>query len=212
MIDIVDVVGCNIYNGWYSGKFEEFGQIIDAFHRKHPNKPLLISEYGAGIDLGRHSERPQRGDYSEEWGCLFHESYEKQISDRPFVAGGTVWVAFDQPFKGGRNDLNVKGLYDYYRRPKDVFYFFASQWTEKPMVYIVSHTWTERYGEPGEKKSIKLYSNCDRVELFLNGKSLGLKNQPFVWDVAFQSGDNQLRAVGRRGSEQVSDSMAVRYY
>lgn len=215
MIDMVDVVGANVYSGWYGGKFEDFGEIVDDFHRKHPTKPLMVSEYGAEMELGRHTEQPQRRDYSEEWGCLYHESYEKQINDRPFLAGGTIWLAFDhgvQPWVGTIPNLNQKGIYDYYRRPKDVFYFFASQWTQKPMVYIVSHTWSERYGQPGEKKSIEVYSNCDRVEFFLNGKSLGPKSQPFVWEVGFQSGDNQLRAVGQKGGEQVVDSMTVRYF
>jgi beta-galactosidase len=216
MIDMVDVVGCNVYSGWYRGKFEDLGEIIDSFHQKHPNKALIISEYGAGMKLGQHTEQPQRFDFSEEWGCLFHESYLKQINDRPFLAGGTIWVAFDFGSQDRRTGpipyLNEKGVYDFYRQPKDVFYLYASQWTRKPMVYIVSHTWTERFGKPGESKSIKVYSNCDRVELFLNGKSLGVKGQRFVWDVEFQSGDNQLRAVGRNDAEQVVDSMTVKYY
>jgi beta-galactosidase len=216
IIDMVDVVGCNSYRGWYGGKFEDFGGIVDGFHRKHPNKPLMISEYGAGMELGRHSEQPQRNDFSEEWGCQLHESYLKQINERPFLAGSSIWVVFDYGLEGwvltqSIPHLNQKGMYDYYRRPKDVFYFYASQWTRKPMVYIVSHTWTERQGAPGEKKSIKVYSNCDRVELFLNGESLGVKSQALVWEVGFRSGENQLRAIGRKGVEEVVDSMTVRY-
>ncbi len=215
LMDLVDVVGCNIYQGWYSGKFEDFGEIVDNLHRRHPNKPLMISEYGAGIELGLHTEHPQRYDFSEEWGLQFHESYLKQINERPFLAGSSIWVAFDAAVQERifvtQPHLNQKGMYDYYRRPKDVFYFYASQWTRKPMVYIVSHTWTERHGAPGEKKSIKLYSNCDRVELFLNGKSLGIKSPATAWEVEFRSGDNQLRAIGRKGAEQAVDSMTVRY-
>ena len=58
---------------------------------------------------------------------------------------------------------------------------------------------------------MKVYSNCDQVELLLNGKSLGRRSQPFLWDVVFQANDNQLRAVGRKGAAEVVDSMTVRY-
>ena len=159
MMDMVDVVGCNIYRGWYGGKYEEFGPVIDEVHRKHPTKPLIITEYGADMELGRHTETPERYDFSEEWGCLFHESYLKAIAERPFIAGSLMWVAFDFGVERRMAQtiphLNQKGLYDYYRRPKDVYYLYVSQWTSKPMVYIVSHTWTERHGEPGRKEEPK---------------------------------------------------------
>jgi beta-galactosidase len=214
-MDLVDVVGCNIYRGWYGGRIEDFGDVIDGIHRNHPAKPLIISEYGADMGLGLHTERPARYDISEEWGCLFHEAYLQQIGARPFISGSLLWNIFDFGNEARMAQsvphLNQKGIYDYYRRPKDVYYLYRSEWTSKPMVYIVSHSWTERHGEPGEKKAIKVYSNCDRVELFLNGKSLGAKSRPFVWEVSFESGDNPLRAAGQKGSEQVTDSMVVRY-
>ena len=148
---------------------------------------------------------------------MFHESYLKQINERPFIAGSLLWNIFDFAVEKRLAQtiphMNQKGIYDYYRRPKDVYYFYVSQWTTKPMVYIVSHTWTERHGLPGEKKTIKVYSNCDSVELFINGKSAGLKEKSdvFVWQAPFDTGDNQLRAVGRKGKEKVEDSVRVRY-
>lgn len=107
--------------------------------------------------------------------------------------------------------LNQKGLYDYCRRPKHVYYLYVSQWTSKPAVYIMSHTWTEPQGASGEPKNIRVYSNCDHVELSLNGRSFGQKSRPFAWQVVFESGENQLRAVGQKGVDQVIDSMTVRY-
>lgn len=215
LFDAVDVVGCNIYRGWYGGVFDDFGKVIDEVHRKHPDRPLVISEYGADMGLGLHSEHPVNYDFSEEWGCLMHESYLRQIGEREFIAGSLLWNIFDfgveERMQQSVPHLNQKGIYDYYRRPKDVYYLYQSQWTTQPMVNIVSHTWTERQGKPGEQKSIKVYSNCERVELFLNGKSLGTKSSSFVWPVVLQPGDNQLRAVGRKGSGQVTDSMTVRY-
>jgi beta-galactosidase len=215
LMDVVDVVGCNIYRGWYGGEFDDFGKVIDDVHRKHPTKPLIISEYGADMGLGLHTEHPQRYDFSEEWGCLFHESYLNQMAERPYLSGSLIWNIFDFGVEARMHQsiphLNQKGMYDYYRRPKDVYYLYVSRWTSKPMAYIVSHTWRERQGAPGEQKTIKVYSNCDRVEFFLNGRSLGMKAQPFAWPVVLRSGDNELRAVGHKGSEEVVDSMTVRY-
>lgn len=74
MMAAVDVVGCSIYRGWYGGEFDDFGKVIDEVHRKHPDKPLIIREYGADMGLGLHTEHPVRYDFSEEWGCLLHES------------------------------------------------------------------------------------------------------------------------------------------
>ena len=216
LFDAVDVAGCNIYQGWYGGKSEDFAPIIDEIHRKHPNRPLIISEYGAGMELGRHTDTPRRYDFSEEWGCLFHETYLREIDARRFIAGSLLWNVFD--FGAEKRvvqsipHLNQKGIYDYYRRPKDVYYLYRSRWTGDPMVYIVSHTWTTRQGNPGEEKAVKVYSNCESVELFVNGKSAGRKpgGAP-VWQVAFASGENALRAVGRKGSQEVVDAMKVQY-
>ena len=216
LFDATDVVGCNIYQGWYGGVFEDFPRIIDDIHRKHPNRPLIVSEYGADMELGRHTDRPQRFDFSEEWGCLFHESYLREINARRWIAGSLLWNVFDfgveKRMVQSIPHLNQKGIYDFSRRPKDVYYWYRSQWTAEPMVYIVSHTWPARQGDPGEDKAVKVYSNCETVELFVNGKSAGLKpgGAP-VWQVPLATGDNALEAVGSKGGREVRDAMKVRY-
>jgi beta-galactosidase len=215
LFDLVDVAGLNIYHGWYTGKFEDFGPIVDDVHRKYPNRPLIISEYGADMERGRHTDHPARYDFSEEWGCLYHESYLDQMSERPYLSGSLLWNVFDFGVEKRTHQsiphLNQKGIYTYDRQPKDVYYLYQSKWTSKPMVYIVSHTYTERQGDPSEHKTLKVYSNCDQVELFVNGKSLGKKAAPFVWDVTLDRGDNQLRAIGQQGSEEAVDSMVTRF-
>lgn len=216
LMELVDVVGLNVYYGWYGQTFEDFPPLLDALHRKHPTKPLIVTEYGADMGRGLHSDTPRRYDFSEEWGCLYHEAYLREIDARPFVAGSLIWNIFDFAVEKRMAQtiphMNQKGIYDYYRRPKDVYYFYRSRWTEEPMIYVVSHTWTERQGAPGEPKQFKVYSNCDRVELFVNGKSAGVQpgGAP-VWKVLLASGDNEIRAVGRKGEREVTDRLRVRY-
>jgi beta-galactosidase len=86
----------------------------------------------------------------------------------------TIWVwpwpdgkvTFRWPF----NDY--LGVSDMWRLPKNGFYFLQSQWTEKPMIHIVGHwTWP---AQEGQRRQVRVYSNCDRVELLLNGRSLGV--------------------------------------
>ena len=172
---------------------------MDKEHKKRPHWKILISEYGAGAKRGFHVENPERFDFSEEYQLLFHEGYLKQINERPWIAGGAIWNGSDfasQNKIGNIPRINQKGILDYKR--KDTYYFYQSQWTKEPMVYIVSPTWTNRAGVEGEKKKVRVFSNCDIVELFLNGMSLDAKKKTFVWDVAFLEGENELFAKGTK--------------
>ena len=87
------------------------------------------------------------------------------------------------------------------------------------MARIYGHTWPVRWGAAGEQKMVKVYSNCASAELFLNGKSCGVKqrsSQDFPcaglrWMVAFQAGENHLRVVAKKGAAQVADEVRFRY-
>jgi len=71
------------------------------------------------------------------------------------------------------------GVSDMWRLPKNAYFFFQSQWTEQPMVHVVGHwTWPDQVGQ---ERSVRVYSNCDTVELLLNGRSLGV-HQPISHD------------------------------
>ncbi|RYG40730.1 MAG: DUF4982 domain-containing protein, partial [Chitinophagaceae bacterium] len=86
-------------------------------------------------------------------------------------------------------------------------------------VHIYGHTWPVRWGAEGELKTVKVYSNCDEAELWVNGKSAGIKkrnSQDFPaaglrWDVVFAKGNNQLKVIAKKKKVQVSDSINVQY-
>jgi len=211
---VTDVIGRNRYFGWYSGNMEDFEKEMLDEHRRHPEWKILVSEYGAGSKRGYHVDVPKRFDFSEEYQLAFHEYYLKIINKYPWISGGAVWNAFDFASavkRGNIPRINQKGLSDMLRRPKDVYYFYQSQWAEQPMVYIVSHTRKNLTGKAGELKKVRVFSNCQKVELFLNGTSLGVQEKGSVWKVPFVVGKNELVAVGQKNGQTVTDKITVQY-
>jgi beta-galactosidase len=115
--------------------------------------------------------------------------------------------------------MNQKGVVERDLRKKESYYVFQSYWTEKPMAHIYGHSWPIRWGGAGEERDVFVYSNCERAELFLNGKSVGTKqrdSQDFPaaglrWRTPFVSGPNRLRVVARRGAATVTDEIEFTY-
>ena len=102
---------------------------------------------------------------------------------------------------------------------KESYYLFQSYWADKPMVHIYGHSWPVRWGKEGEPRIIKVYSNCDHAELFLNGKSKGTmqrdsQNFPAAglrWMVAFSKGPNRIHVIATKGTVTVTDEIELSY-
>ncbi|MBK1875875.1 glycoside hydrolase family 2 TIM barrel-domain containing protein [Pelagicoccus mobilis] len=141
------------------------------------------------------------------------------MRDLPWYSGHFRWTGFDylgeagyvhggwpfRAFMGGALDL--AGF------KKDLFYFYQSQWTNKPMVHLLPH-WTHPKMEHGTLIPVWAYSNADEVELFLNGRSLG-KNKPGTqalemqceWFVPWEPGT--LEAVAYKDGVEVARAKHV---
>ena len=218
---IPQVLGLNLYSGWYGGTFDGFGRGLDRRHAEHPEQVLFVSEYGAGSDGRTNSLRPQRFDYTGQWHRMYHESYLRQIAERPYLAGTAIWNQFDfsQPHTGGSiSHLNQKGMLTWDREPKDTYYLYKANWNPEPMVWIASHDWTRRSGTMDEAgrvaaQPVGVYANVGPVELVVNGESLGTRRPDDVkkasWDVVFQPGDNLVVARGTRDGQAVQDQLTI---
>lgn len=175
-------------------------------------KQGLVGEYGAWRSLGLHQDTPAKGVFSESSMTAILETKARlgqSVSDK--VVGDFVWLlgTHENPGRQMRADglqiaegirplerigpVNNKGLMTLWGEPLDAYYMLRARTvpaTRTPVVYIVSHTWPDRWTEPGVKSGIQVFSNCDEVELFndVTGRlSLGRRKRaadgaPLVWN------------------------------
>ncbi len=198
-VHISDVLSYNHYFGWYGGSTDMNGPWFDNFHKKYPNKPIGISEYGCEA-LDWHTSNPTQGDYTEEYQAYYHEELIKQIADRPYLWATHVWnmydFAADARAEGGENGMNHKGLVTFDRKyKKDSFYAYQAWLSDKPMVHLCGKRYIDRVEDVTK---VTVYSNCDEVELFANGVSVGKQAKgkyPFFYFEVKNEGTTELKAV-----------------
>ena len=134
------------------------------------------------------------------WGAT-HEVYWKIIKKYDFLSGEFVWSGFDfigepVPYPWPARS-SYYGIIDLAGFPKDVYYMYQSEWTTKPVLHLLPHwNW-----EPGKTVDVwAYYNNADEVELYLNGRSLGVRKKQgddlhVSWKVPYEAGT--LRATSR---------------
>ena len=215
LFEIPKIVGLNLYQGWYSGIFSGFDDYLDDFHKKYPNSPLIITEYGADIDSRLHSYLPERFDYTVEYGNLYHEHYLKAIQERNFISGAAIWNLNDFYSEGRAAavpHVNNKGITGLNREKKDTYFLYQANLLKKPFVAIGSNTWLTRAGVETQSgicsQLVPIYSNLPKVEVSLNSKSLGtfspVKGVVAVL-VPFIEGSNILKAEAKNDGIEVED-------
>jgi beta-galactosidase len=219
-LEAEDVVGYNYVDRWH----ERRELFAEQDRHDHPDWRMIGTESGSifqSLDerssLGSDSAVPQPN-YTT--GMIQAERHWKWVALHDYFAGDFMWTGIDYlgesfwPFKGfGSGAIDITG------RPKDSYYLWQSQWTDRPVLHLLPHwNWP---GREGQLIPVLAYSNCNTVELFLNGRSLGAKAREFpaqgtsggwnsyalpvvrattndlhfTWDVQYQPG--VLRAVGK---------------
>ena len=196
---ITDIVG---YNGSGMGR-------DDPDHETYPDRKMLVSEYAAcpgarGIYEDTPTEEAlanqKEGEPVSRQGiyvsalrqCEVHEQTWKHIAERPWLAGGLIWSGIDYRGEGtGWPTIRSQyGVFDICRFPKEAYYYYKQEWCDEPMVHITRHwNWP---GKEGELIDLWCYSNCEEVELFQDGQSLGKKKSVLhghiSWDVKYNPG------------------------
>lgn len=130
LYDIPDVIGLNLYHGWYSGTIGTVSKCINKCHNDYPQKPIFITEYGADCDTRLRSDKPTRFDYTEDYALYFHQCYWPVIRDSDYIAGGALWNFndFHSEQRGGAvPHYNLKGIVTTHRVPKLVYYYYQTE-------------------------------------------------------------------------------------
>ena len=185
----------------------------EEFHKKHPDKPVMGTETVSAVGT--------RGIYITDRAKGFVSSYDPYTTTgrasaegwwrfcnaRQWLSGGFIWTGFDyrgepSPYQWP-NISSQYGIIDTCGFPKDSFYYYQSWWTAKPVLHLFPHwNWP---GMEGKEIAVWAYSNLDRVELLLNGKSLGAKDvkkdSHVAWVAKYTPGSMEAR--GWKDGKQV---------
>jgi beta-galactosidase len=228
-----DVVGYNYVDRWH----ERRELFAEEDRHDHPDWKMIGTESGAAGNAfgGRYSLGDDtavvRPNYTT--GLIRAERLWKWVATHDYFAGDFMWTGVDYlgesfwPFKGfGSAPVDITG------HPKDSYYLYQSQWTDRPVLHLFPHwNWP---GREGQAIPVLAYTNCSSVELFLNGRSLGEKSLEFPaqgtsggwnsyalpvvrattldlhlsWDVPYQPG--VLRVVGKRRDGSACATAEVR--
>ncbi len=175
---------------------------IEGYRQKHPE---WLSSLGTEETTGCGTRNVYTTDTSKGWMAPINRTGEKGVynviergwrfyADRPWLGGLFYWTGFD--YRGEPNPLvypatgSQFGILDYCGFPKDEAYYLQSWWAEEPVLHVSPH-WNLK-GQEGDSVCILVYSNCDEVELTVNGKNLGRKAMPrnghLEWTTIYQPG------------------------
>lgn len=199
---VIDVMG---YNYEYHGD-------VDAHHAAFPEQPSWFTEESTTRSTrGVFNDNPERAHLAPTDRKPDGNSIESGIrfcATRPFIAGIFFWTGFD--YRGEPNPYgwpqvsSQSGVIDLCGFPKEPFYYLQSQWTEQPVLHLSPH-WNRGEAKKGQSIEVRAYTNAGKVELFLNGESLGRKPVPALshahWDVPYTPGT--LLAKGYRDGKEV---------
>jgi beta-galactosidase len=169
--EITDLVGYNLYYGWYYKEMKELGSRLDDFHTARPDIPVMVTEYGVDTNPNYHSYDPTVKDYTEEYQLLFQDNALKTFRERDFVLGGYVWSMFDFGSEirneGGVKGKNQKGLVTIDRKlKKDSFYLCKAYWSKEKFVKLAGSRFVNRHKEFND---IVILSNIENNKLYVNG-------------------------------------------
>ncbi len=198
---VIDLMGYNYY---------EHGN-TDEQHKDFPNQPSMATE-----ESDTHQTRGVYDDSQyahmapsdlKEGGASIEKTW-KYYMERPYLAGLFLWTGFD--YRGEENPFHFPaiasqyGVLDLCGFPKDCYDYLKAWWTDEPVLLLSPHwNWP---GKEGQNIQVRAFSNCEEVELFLNGKSLGKEAMPInshlEWQVPYEPGT--LSAKGYKGGKVVA--------
>ena len=206
LTNLPDIASYNLYFGWYLGELSQNDSFFDEYHAKYPDRVMGFSEYGADANPQFHASKPERGDYTEEYQCVYHEHLLNCIEAHPWLWATHVWNLFDFAAdgrdEGGKKGVNQKGLVSMDRKlRKDAFYLYKAAWSKQPFVHLCGSRYAERAEDETE---IKVYSNQPEVALTVDGKLIGRQSgsRVFTWRIPL-TGEHTILATAEGCMDQM---------
>ena len=199
---VENVVGVNYYPEMY-----------DWLHPRYPAKMLYGSEIGSNLSV-RGVYQGSDGLALVGMGVTGVEDTWKPVASRPFIAGGFVWTGFDykgEPTPYKWPDINSNfGLLDEAGFPKDYAFYYKAWWMPQTPMVDLFPPWSDP-GAAGEKVTVYCYGNTPRVELFLNGQSLGAKDMPkwehAEWSIPYAPGALTVKGYDASGTTVTAETL-----
>ncbi len=194
--------------------YREFGMV--PYHNDHPEQPVIGTEMGSTVTTrGIYEVDSVRGylpdqDISHPWWASLAEDWWPIASKNDWLMGGFIWTGFDYrgeptPFKWPNVNSHF-GVMDVCGFPKNLYFYYKSWWSNEDVLHISPH-WNWK-GKEGQDIDVWVNSNADKVELFLNGKSLGeqvmVRDSHLKWKVPYAPGE--LKAVASRNGKKFETS------
>ncbi|ESQ91847.1 beta-galactosidase GalA [Asticcacaulis benevestitus] len=187
---------------------------IEPFRKLYPDMPIVGTETASAVSTRGEYVRDEVKGYVRAYDldapsyALTASAWWSLYDAKPYLAGGLVWTGFDYrgeptPFNRWPEISSHFGILDTCGFPKDIYYYYKSWWQSAPVLHLLPHwNWT---GSEGKTIDVWAYSNLDKVELFLNKRSLGVQSVPkdghVQWSVPFTPGE--LVAYGFKGDKVV---------
>ena len=217
----IDIIGFNYHHQW-----------VPCVPKEFPDKPFIFSESVSALQTRGYYMMPSDSVYrapkewwlpytdpsfmcsaydnmSASWGSTHEETWDV-VKHTPYVGGQFIWTGFDYigeptPY-GFPARSSYFGIIDLAGFPKDSYYMYQSEWTGKPMLHLFPH-WNWHNGQTIDLWAY--YNQADEVELFINGKSQGVRRKAdshqyhVMWRVKFEPGE--LKAVSRKNGKTVCE-------
>lgn len=212
----IDIIGFNYHHQW-----------IKDVPKNFPNKPFIMSESVSALQTRGYYMMPSDSIYvaPKEWWMPYtdpsfmcsaydnmhaswsstHEQTWDVVKHTPYVGGQFIWTGFDYigeptPY-GFPARSSYFGIIDLAGFPKDIYYMYQSEWTNKPVLHLFPHwNWL-----PGQEIDMWCYyNNADEVELYVNGKSQGVRRKAdshvyhVSWRVKYEPGE--VKVVARKAA------------
>ena len=213
LTNLPDIASYNLYFGWYLGTLEQNDSFFDEYHARYPDRVMGFSEYGADANVQFQSARPESGDYTEQYQCVYHEYILQCIARHPWLWATHAWNMFDFAAdgrdEGGAHGLNQKGLVSFDRKlRKDAFYLYKAAWNkEEPFVHLCGSRYVNRTEAETE---IKVYSNQPQVTLLVDNREAGRQSGETVFTFRVPiTGEHTVTAIAGSCQDSITNRRAA---